>query len=118
MELLQTRVEAQQYPTNYLLHTTQVEARTLSASLHGSEVEARHALQAQEAMQAHIDALEARLPEMEARRGEAREAQSAAEARRDELNMQTHVMDAERLRALGEADQVYSAVSTCSQSAQ
>ena len=85
---------------------TQVEARTLRASLHGSEVEARHALQAQEAMQAHIDELEARLPEMEARRGEAREAQSAAEARRDELDMMMHVMDAERLRALGEAEQV------------
>ena len=54
---------------------TQVEARTLRASLHGSEVEARHALQAQEAMQAQIDELEARLPEMDARRSAAREAQ-------------------------------------------
>jgi hypothetical protein len=57
-------------------------------------------------MQAHIDELEAKLPEMEARRGEAREAQSAAEARRDELDMMMRVMDAERLRALGEAEQV------------
>ena len=54
---------------------TQVEARTLRASLHGSEVEARHARQAQAAMQAQIDELEARMPEMDARRSAAREAQ-------------------------------------------
>ena len=85
---------------------TQVEARTLRASLLTLEVEAEQARGDAEQLQARLDQLKEAIPAAESAAVAAREAQAVAEARRDELNMNMQVLTAERDRALDEAAQV------------
>ena len=82
---------------------TQVEARTLRASLQAVEIEGQMAQHDADELRRRMEELRATVKEAQAAAVVAREAQSAAEARRDEINMTHLVMKAERDRAVGDA---------------